>query len=82
MHSFDPGAAITTAMPVVKEVIPLAVAVLGAVTGGALFAANKTREAPGEKGGAAFHNDDVRRVVFSPREVQDAGRDPTGHCAA
>lgn len=49
-------------MPVIKEVIPLAVAVAGAVTGGALFAVNKTREAVGEKDWAALHNNEYRRV--------------------
>lgn len=57
-------------MPVAKEVIPLAVAVAGAVTGGALFAANKTREALGEKNWTALHNELIYNV--SRRETQGA----------
>jgi len=60
MYPFDPR----IAMPVIKEVIPLAVAVVGAVTGGALFAATKTREALGEKDWEALHNNEPRRVDF------------------
>jgi len=43
-------------MPVVKEVVPLAVAVIGAVTGGTLFAASKVREAVECKNWMTVHN--------------------------